>query len=282
MKIDQNLVNFHVGFVSKEGLEGVTMELNKVQKHLRKEEGLPKYVVVKRAFAMANQALVDNLKGQAIGAEQAIRLKLLHLCRKSYNNTTPHIWKRLSCRLPDQILANKVYSSPALWVLTGGMNGIMINVFIILWPLLLSGHVDGLDQDQKDKRHSIFVGSAAQDMAGMVLCLGWEKRGYQMGIPRSGKPKLRIATYTKADKMQQEKSLEDFQKEQLEYIEKTLKGKPDKSGLKGGKGKEKYWVGLVPYRPAYANRRRISELLDTESDVEVDDHPNDDFSRAGP
>ena len=47
---------------------------------------------------------------------------------------------------------------------------------------------------QKEEWHSIFHGSADQDMANMVLRLGWEDKGYPMVIPRSGKPKLQITT----------------------------------------------------------------------------------------
>ena len=67
----------------------------------------------------------------------------------------------------------------------------MINSFIILWPLLLARYVDDLEQDKKDKWHSIFHGNAAQDMADMVLRLEWDEKGYPVGNPPSGKPKLR-------------------------------------------------------------------------------------------
>ena len=50
-------------------------------------------------------------------------------------------------------------------------------------------------------------------------------------------------------------------------MKRTLQSKPGKIGPKGGTGKEMYWVGLVPYRPNYANHSRISDSLDTESDV---------------
>ena len=103
-----------------------------------------------------------------------------------------------------------------------------------------------------------------------------------MDIPRSGKPKLRITTYTKSEQMQWEKSVDSFQKEQLDYIKTTLTGKPGKYGSKGGKGKEKYWVGLVPYRPDYTNCRRIADSLDVKSNVKVDVLPDDDVLRAGP
>ena len=51
-------------------------------------------------------------------------------------------------------------------------------------------------------------------------------------------------------------------------MRKTLKSKPGNIGSKGGTGKEMYWVGLVPYRPDYADRSRISESLDVESNAE--------------
>ena len=126
----------------------------------------------KRAFARTNQALADNLKGMANGAELAIDRQLFHLHRKSYNNVTPaKIWKRLFCRQPADILANKVYSNPVAWA-QDGKKGKLINFFIVLWPLLLAGYVNGLEQDKKEEWHSIFHGSAAKDMANMVLRLG--------------------------------------------------------------------------------------------------------------
>ena len=89
MKINHNLIHFHQGFVSQEGLDEVTMELDKVRKKIRKENGLPKYVAFDRAFDRTNQTLVDNLKGKVIGAGLAIGRQLFHLRRKMYNNTTP-------------------------------------------------------------------------------------------------------------------------------------------------------------------------------------------------
>ena len=63
MKINHHLIHFHHGFVSQEGLNGVTLDLEKVRTIFRKENGLPKYVAFKRAFAGTNQALADNFKG---------------------------------------------------------------------------------------------------------------------------------------------------------------------------------------------------------------------------
>ena len=105
-------------------------------------------------------------------------------------------------------------------------------------------------------------------MANMVLSLGWEDKGYPMVIPRSGKPKLQIATYSKAEQREWEASLDVFESDQKEFTKDTLKGKPGKIGTKAGTGKEMYWVGLVPHYPDYANRSRISESLDIESDAD--------------
>ena len=55
-----------------------------------------------------------------------------------------------------------------------GKKGIMISFFVVMWPLLLAGHVDGLDQTKKEERHKIFHGDAAKDIADFVLCLGWD------------------------------------------------------------------------------------------------------------
>ena len=82
----------------------------------------------------------------------------------------------------------------------------MINFFIVLWPLLLAGYVDGLEKDKKEEWHSIFHDNAAQDMANMVLCLGWDKKGYRMVIPCSGKPKLQIAMCNKSEESEWEDS----------------------------------------------------------------------------
>ena len=85
MKIDHHLLHFHHGFVSQEGLNGVTLDLEKVRTIFRKENGLNKYVAFKRAFAGTNQqALADNFKGKANGAGLALERKLLHLSRKPY------------------------------------------------------------------------------------------------------------------------------------------------------------------------------------------------------
>ena len=123
----------------------------------------------KRTFAGTNQALANNFKAKANGAGLALERKLLHLSRKSYNDSTPaKIWKRLLCCQSTDVLANKVYSNPVAWI-QDGEKGTLINFFIVLWLLLLSGYVDGLEQDRKEEWHSIFHGSAAQDMANMVL-----------------------------------------------------------------------------------------------------------------
>ena len=114
-KIDHHLIHFHNKFVSQEGLNGVTLDLEKVRRRFRQENGLPKYVAFKRAFALTNQALVDNFKEMANGAGLVLERKLLHLTRKLYNDLTPaKTWKRLLCRQPTDILVNKVYSNTAV------------------------------------------------------------------------------------------------------------------------------------------------------------------------
>ena len=91
-----------------------------------------------------------------------------------------------------------------------------------------------------------------------------------MVIPRSGKPKLRIAMYSNSEQREWEISLDVFQMDQINFMKGTLKGKPGKIELKGGTGKGVYWVGLVPIYPDYADRSRISESLDIESYVDKD------------
>ena len=59
-KIDQHLIHFHNRFLSEKGLNGEKLDLNRVRKKFREENGLAKYVAFKRAFALTNQALVDN------------------------------------------------------------------------------------------------------------------------------------------------------------------------------------------------------------------------------
>ena len=58
-------------------------------------------------------------------------------------------------------------------------------------------------------------------------------------------------------------------------MKRTLKSKPGKIGSKGETGKEMYWVGLVPFCPDYANRSRISDSLDIESNVKEDALPGE-------
>ena len=101
MKIGHNLIHFHKGFVSQEGLDGVTMDLDKVRKLSAKRNGYPSILPL---------------------SEHSLRLTrlLLIIGRKLYNNTTPNkAWKSLFCRTPAKILANKVYSSPILSVQDG-------------------------------------------------------------------------------------------------------------------------------------------------------------------
>ena len=69
-------------------------------------------------------------------------------------------------------------------------------------------HVNGLVQKKKEKWHKTFHGNAVEDMANLVLCLGWEEKGYPMDIHRSGKPKLRIALYSKEEMNKWEASLD--------------------------------------------------------------------------
>ena len=58
------------------------MDFDKVQIFFCKENGLPKYMAFKQAFARTNQALANNLKGKANGTELAIDRQLFHLRRK--------------------------------------------------------------------------------------------------------------------------------------------------------------------------------------------------------
>jgi hypothetical protein len=100
---------------------------------------------------MTNQSLVENLKKHGTGTMKALSRKLVHLRRRNYNNTTPaNAWKLLFCRLPVNILKNKVYSKIVLWV-RGGMKGMMVNQFIVMWPLFLAGYVDRLDDPEKNR-----------------------------------------------------------------------------------------------------------------------------------
>ena len=89
-----------------------------------------------------------------------------------------------------------------------------------------------------------------------------------MVIPCSGKPKLRIATYSKAEQREWEASLDVFESDQKEFTKDSLKVKSGKIGMTAGTGKEMHWVGLVPYYPDYPNRSRISESLDIECDAD--------------
>ena len=76
--------------------------------------------------------------------------------------------------------------------------------------------------------------------------------------------------YSNSEQREWEASLDVFQRDQINFMKGTLKGRPGKIGLKGGTGKEMYWVGVVSYRPEYADRSRMSGLLDIESNVDED------------
>ena len=97
-----------------------------------------------------------------------------------------------------------------------------------------------------------------------------------MDIPRSGKPKLRIASYSKAEMKEWEASLDDFELSQSDFMKETLKGKPAKIGMKAGTGKEMYWVGLVPYLPDYSDRCRHSTSLGVDKDADGNDEEDND------
>ena len=113
-------------------------------------------------------------------------------------------------------------------------------------------------------------------MAELVQCLGWDAKGYPMDMPRSGKPpKLRIASYTKAEQDKWEASIDNFEQRQSNFMKQTLKGKPSKTWMTACSGKEMYWVGLAPYTPDYTNRRRHLILLGVETDAgDNDDEEN--------
>ena len=98
--------------------------------------------------------------------------------------------------------------------------------------------------------------------------------------PSYESPRIAIRNRAKDSDSEQrewERSLDVFQRDQINFMKRTLKSKPGIIGSKGGTGKEMYWVGLVPYRPDYANRSRISDLLDIESDVKDDVLPKEDW-----
>ena len=81
------------------------MDLNRVRKIFRRDNGLAKYVAFKRLFALTDQGFVDNLKEKGNGTKLIIERMLLHLPRKSYNDSTPaEMWKPLYGRLPSEIL----------------------------------------------------------------------------------------------------------------------------------------------------------------------------------
>ena len=97
---------------------------------------------------------------------------------------------------------NKVYSDPLLWV-QHGKKGMLVNYFLVWWPLVLSSYIDRLKtQKKRDQWHGIFVGDALKVLADMVTFFGWDKLGYPLVIPvnRTEEPRLRIAEYSKADK----------------------------------------------------------------------------------
>ena len=111
---------------------------------------------------------------------------------------------------------------------------------------------------RKKEWHKIFHGNAAEDMADLAQCLGWDEKGYPMDMPRSGKPKLQITSHSKAEMNEWEASLDDFDQRQSNFTKETFKGKPSKNGMTAGTGKEMYWVGLVPYLSDYSDRCRHS------------------------
>ena len=79
----------------------------------------------------------------------------------------------------------------------------MVNHFVIAWPLILAGLVDRiLDASKKEKWQGIFVGDAAFVMGDIIVGMGWDEKGYPMNIPDNPNetPTLRIAEYTKDDK----------------------------------------------------------------------------------
>ena len=147
-EMDHELKHFSACYTSNYGLTGA-LDVKKFVKHCRRNEGLVKYIMFKRAFSMTNQSLVENLKKHGTGITNALHRKLVHLRRRSYNNTTPaNAWKLLFCRLPATILKNRVYSNTMMWW-RDGMKGMMVNQFIVMWPLFLAGHVDRLDDPEK-------------------------------------------------------------------------------------------------------------------------------------
>jgi len=264
-EMDHELKHFSACYTSNYGLTGA-LDVKKIVNHCRRNEGLVKYIMFKRAFSMTNQSLVENLKKHGTGTTNALHRKLVHLRRRSYNNTTPaNAWKLLFCRLPVTILKNKVYSNTMLWV-RDGMKGMMVNQFIVMWPLFLAGYVDRLDDpEKKSKWHDIFVGEADQVMADMVIELGWNKMGYPMDIPDpgKGKPKLRIATYNRDEKNDWEKSLGEWKTDIKKKVCDMLKNGPSSKG--------KYRIGGRTYKPNYAERHMHEDnlLFDRDANSEM-------------
>ena len=185
------------------------------------------------------------------------------------------MWKKINGRLAGDVHKYKVYSDPVAW-LNDGKKGMMINYFVVLWPLLFASHAERDTPEKRDKWNNVFHGNAAEDLAALVQCLGWDDMGYPMDMPRAGKPaKLRIAAYSKDELNDIEASTHAFAAGQAAHMKKTLKGKPSQTGVQSGTGKAMYWVGIVPYDPDYSARSRIATSLGVESDDDKDDEADE-------
>ena len=103
-----------------------------------------------------------------------------------------------------------------------------------------------------------------------------------MDMPRGAKPpKLRIASYSKDEINEWKSSIDIFEARQSEFMKDTLKGRPSKTGMTAGTGKEMYWVGLVPYIPDYSNCCRHFTSLGVEIDAgDNEEEDNNDNNEA--
>ena len=124
--------------------------------------------------------------------------------------------------------------------------------FLIMWPLVLCGHVDGLKkQEDRDKWHNIFVGDAAEKLGRMVQFWGWEEFGYPLEWPNgtSAPPRLRISSHTEADMAKVKKQMFQFQKDAHNNVLQLMK-------VDG-----RYTIGSVFFQPDVANQLYLTRTL---------------------
>ena len=173
---DQHLKTFHKGRICNLGLNKNLVDTAKFRDVCAGKPGLAPYIAYKRAETRNKEGVATILSTRASKSSEAKERGLIKYSRSKYNNSTPHAgWNRMFGSYPAKVRKGKVYGNYIQWK-QDDEKGMLLPHFLIMWPLVFCGHVDGLNtQEERDKWQDIFVDDAAEKLGNMVKYWKWDE-----------------------------------------------------------------------------------------------------------